>query len=211
MAKNRQKIGTLVLAGFLTAALSFLFLVVSQKSFKVSTDYLIVPSGSADSKDFYTIFKSAEYVNRVLGEVVYSELFINEVIKTGEVNNEFLSFDRKKRLKEWNNMVKVGGEFQYGIVRFEVFSNDQKEAMQVSSAIASVMKTGGSVLSDQTNLYVQILTGPIWEKNPSIEEIVMVIIGGFLVGVILSGIWLYYLSLEKSAREEEYLESLDRI
>ncbi|TSD00957.1 MAG: hypothetical protein Athens071425_519 [Parcubacteria group bacterium Athens0714_25] len=55
-AKNRQKIGTLLLFGFLVAALSFLFLVVSQKSFKASTDYLVVPTGGEDSKDFYSVF-----------------------------------------------------------------------------------------------------------------------------------------------------------
>jgi len=48
MAQNKQKIGTFLLAGFLLAALSFLFLVVSQKSFKASTDYLVVPTGGED-------------------------------------------------------------------------------------------------------------------------------------------------------------------
>lgn len=212
MAQNKQKIGTLFLVGFLVAALSFLFLVVSQKSFKASTDYLVVPSAGAESKDFYSVFKSAEYVNKVLGEVVYSELFIEQVVKTGEVNSEFLPFDRKKRLEAWSEMVKVGGKFQYGIVSFEVFANSQKEAVQISNAIAKVMEAGGSVLDGKADLHVQILTGPIWEKNPSIKEIVSVIVGGFLVGVILSAVWMFYFSTRNLSREEkEYLESLERI
>ncbi len=211
-AKNRQKIGTLLLFGFLVAALSFLFLVVSQKSFKASTDYLVVPTGGEDSKDFYSVFKSAEYVNRVLGEVVYSELFIDQVVKTGEVNSEFLPFDRKERLQEWGQMVKVGGKFQYGIVSFEVFANSQKEAVQISNAIAKVMENGGSVLQDKADLHVQILTGPIWEKNPSVKEIVAVVVGGFLVGVILSAMWAYYFATMGLPREEkEYLESLNEL
>ncbi|HBO16521.1 MAG: hypothetical protein UR69_C0003G0134 [Candidatus Moranbacteria bacterium GW2011_GWE2_35_2-] len=212
MAQNKQKIGTFLLAGFLLAALSFLFLVVSQKSFKASTDYLVVPTGGEDSKDFYSVFKSAEYVNRVLGEVVYSELFIDQVVKTGEVNGEFLPFDRKERLEEWSNRVKVGGKFQYGIVSFEVFANSQKEAVQISNAIAKVMEAGGSVLDGKADLHVQILTGPIWEKNPSVKEIVAVVIGGFLVGVILSAMWAYYFATMGLPREEkEYLESLNEL
>jgi hypothetical protein len=211
-AINRRKIGTILLFGFLMSALSFLFLVVSQKSFKASTDYLIVPGGTSESKDFYSVFKSAEYVNKVLGEVVYSELFINEIIKTGEVNPEFLPFDRKKRLEQWEKMVKVGGKPQYGIVSFEVFSSDQKEVLQVSNAIFGIMKTGGSVLSDQTSLHVQILSGPIWEKNPGVKDIIAVVIGGFLVGSILSGVWIYYFSYGRLSREEkEYLESLNEL
>src|SRR3989344_2164905 len=102
----KRKIGIVVLGGIFLGALSFLFLVLSQKNFKVTTDFLILPSQTS-GQDFYTLSKTSEYLSRVLEETIYSEFFVNKVVGTKKVSAEFLPFDRKARLKEWSRTIQV--------------------------------------------------------------------------------------------------------
>ena len=117
----RLKLAGIIMFGLLVAAFSFLALVVKEKNFKVNTAYLIVQNQGLN-EDYYTLSKSAEYVGKVLGEGIYSELFIDEVLKTGKVNPEFLPFDKKEKMKEWGKNVEVRRNPDLGIMSIEVFT-----------------------------------------------------------------------------------------
>ena len=207
----------MALIGFLAASLSFLFLVASEKNFKTNTDFLIIQN-QTESQDFYSLFKSAEYVRDILSESVYSELFINEVIKTEKVNSEFLPFDKRKRMKEWNKIVKVKSGSQPGIISVEVLGNSQKEVFNISESIIEVMITKNQIFRGEGNLEVKVLSGPIIEKNPGMGDIVMAVIGGFALGFLISLIGIYYKeerdaelyrgTIDKEREDEEYRESL---
>lgn len=178
-----------MLFGFFVASLSFFLLVTKEKNFKVGTDYLIVQNQTS-TQDFYTLSKSAEYIGKILKEGSYSELFINEVVKTGKVNAEFLPFDKKERLKAWSNAVSVGLNPDLGIITVQVFENDQKKAVAISQAIAEVLTTKSSLFyGEGQSINVKILSGPVLEKNPSIINIIFVSIGGFVLGIMLSSLW----------------------
>ncbi|GBE16662.1 chain length determinant protein [bacterium BMS3Abin15] len=212
LALIKQKVGILILVGVLVAALSFLFLVVTEKNFKVSTDFLVVQD-QTESQDFYSLSRSAEYISGILSESVYSELFVDEVVKVGEVNEEFLPFDRKKRLKEWSNIINVTRNAQVGIISIETFSNDPKEALRISESIANVMTTKNYLFRGKVGLDVRVLSGPIAEKNPDINKIISVAVGGFLLGFLISLAWVYYRQVGNGGTTQvsnkEYKESLE--
>ena len=188
----RQKLGIMILVGVLIAALSFLFLVMSQKNFRVSTDFLVVQNQTT-GQDYYSLSKSAEYIGRILGESVHSEAFINEVVKTEKVNSEFLPFDKKKKLDEWSRRVQIKRSQQLAILSIDVLANDQREAVNISDAVAEVLTQKNNLFrgGDQ-NIEVRILSGPIVEKNPSLSNLAAVIIGGLLVGILISFVWFYF-------------------
>ena len=181
----KKKLGIIILVSFLAASLSFLALVASQKSFKASTDFLIIQN-QIESQDFYSLSKSAEYIRDILSESVYSELFIDEAIKTGKVNSEFLPFNKKKRIKEWSRIVKVKSESQPGIISVEVLGNNQKEVFNISEGVIEVMVAKNQLFRGEGNMEVKVLSGPIIEKNPGLSDVIMVIIGGFALGFLLS-------------------------
>ena len=135
LALIKKKMGSIILFAILIAALSFMALLMKEKNFKVSTDYLIVQNQTS-SQDFYTLSKSAQYVGKVLNEGIYSEIFIGEVVKTGKVKPEFLPFDKKEELKTWSNAVSVTLNPDLGIITVQVFDNDQKQAVAISQAVA---------------------------------------------------------------------------
>ncbi|MEI9966754.1 MAG: hypothetical protein WDN67_03930 [Candidatus Moraniibacteriota bacterium] len=79
----RRKVSLAVLIGLLCAAFGFAGLMLFEKRYQDTTDFLIVQA-NAGSMDFYTQFKSSEYLGNLLGESIHSERFINAVIGTGK-------------------------------------------------------------------------------------------------------------------------------
>ena len=74
----------------LVGAFSFLFLVLVEKNFRVVTEYLIVQNPGVGTQDFSSLSKSVEYTGKVMSEAIYSELFVDELIKTGKVTRGWL-------------------------------------------------------------------------------------------------------------------------
>jgi capsular polysaccharide biosynthesis protein len=196
----KRKTTGIVLFGVFVAALSFLILVIKEKNFKVSTDYLIVQNQTGN-QDFYTLSKSAEYIGKVLNEGAYSELFINEITKTGKVNAEFLPFDKKEKMKEWSKIVNVSRNADLGIISINVFDNNQNQALAISNAISDVLITKNSLfLGDGQNINVRVLSGPVMEKNPTIANIFATAISGFILGILLGALWIV---LREDRRKKE--------
>lgn len=206
LALIKRKAGAMLLFGLLIAALSFLFLVVTEKNFKVSTDLLIVQNQTG-SQDFYSLSKSAEYIGKVMNEAVYSELFIDEIIKTKKVGEDFLPLNKKERLKKWSEIVRVSRNSELGIIKIEVLGNDQKEALDISNGIIEIFTTKNYLFRGEGSLDVRVLSGPIVEKNPSFFNIVLAMAGGFLLGILISFVAIYYrweseMALFRQTRED---------
>lgn len=192
------------LAGLFLSSISFLFLVLNEKNFKVNSDFLIVQNANA-SQDAYSLSKSAEYFGKVLSESVYSELFINEVVKTGKVNAEFLPFDKKEKIKTWSKIVSASQNSNLGIINIKVFDNNQKQAIAISEGVSEVLTTKNNLFRGEgQNIEVKILSGPIIEKNPSILNIMAIILGGFLFGFLLSAVLVYYKSQQNKSENPEF-------
>ncbi len=212
--ENKHRIGIIILAGLFLASLSFLFIVTTEKNFKVTTDFLIVQNQTG-SQDFYSLSRSADYIGSVLNKAIYSELFINEVVKTGKVDSNFLPINESERLKDWSKMVRVSRNSQLGIITVEVFGNDQRKTIDISEGIIEVMKTKNYLFRGKFSMDVRVLSGLILEKNPSFKNIVLVVAGGFVVGIVLSGIFFYYFDVEKLRKTEDdnqdYIKSLDEL
>lgn len=188
----KEKIGTMIFVGFLLAAASFLFLLINEKNFSSSTDYLVVQN-STNTTDTYALAKSAEYTGKIISEGVYSELFINEVVKTGKINSEFLPFDKKNKLKNWSKMVGVNQRANLGIINVTVFDNNQKQALAVSQAISEVLTMNSKLfLGEGQMIEVRILSGPVLQNNPSIANIIFATFGGFIFGAFIALVRIFY-------------------
>ncbi|MFA4817305.1 MAG: hypothetical protein WC608_01110 [Parcubacteria group bacterium] len=207
LAKTRVK--SMILSGLLVAALSFLFLVTTQYNFRASSDVLVVQNQNGFT-DYYALSKSADFLTSVLVESAYSEKFISEVKNTNLVSAAFLPANKLDALKKWESMVKISRNPSLGIVHVEVFGADQKQVTDISNAIIQVMTTKNFLfLGSGQNLDVRVLSGPIWEKNPTVANIAVTMISGFLVGIVLSLVWIYFnaeISSEKTLKKYRTLE-----
>ncbi len=181
-----EKKGSILLAGVFVAALSFFVVTLVSPRFKVTTDFMVVQSG-APTQDFYTLFKSSEYLGRVLAESMMSERFINAVVETGQVSKEFLPMEKRDRLKAWREMVTVTSNADLGMLSVTVKADTDREAGSIMQAIAETLVKKNIEFrgGDEKSAEVRILSGPISEKNPSPKELIAIILVAFAAGAAL--------------------------
>lgn len=211
----RYKVKTLILTGLLLGALSFVFLLVTQKSFKATTDLLVVQNQNGFT-DYYALSKSADFLTGVLSESVYSEKFLDEVNKAGVSTATILSNNKLQRLKDWEKMVKISRNPNLGTIHIEVLGGTSAQAADVANAIVKVLTDKSFLfLGNGQDLDVRVLNTPTWESNPSLEEIILSVIGGFVIGMILSFVVVYYKEEKNHQKyasligiKDEHVESL---
>ncbi len=183
----RRSLGSLLLAGLLAGSLAFFALVFFSKHFKVTTDFLVVQTGASQSQDFYSMLKSSEYLGKVLSQSVGSEKFIGAVVETGGVDGNFLPGNPKDRLETWEKMVKVTNNPDVGTLHIEVFGDSDRDTLRVAQAVGQVL-TEKNILfrsGDEKSVEIRTLSGPIVEKNPDMERMILVSSAGILFGTTL--------------------------
>ncbi len=212
LAFIKAKIGTMILFGALVAAISFFLLMVVEKRFQTSTDFLVVQN-NVTNQDFYTQFKSSEYLGKILSEAVFSERFIDAVVQTGKINGDFLPGDKKDKMEAWEKMITVDKNLELGILSVTVKNNSEKDAARVSDGITQVLTEQNMLFrgGDQGSVDIRILSGPILERNPTLKKIAIVSGAGFVAGFLLTAgilLLLRELSFEKAeGKREDMLSS----
>ncbi len=204
----RSKAKNALLAGFFLAALSFLVLIFTEKNFRTTTD-LLVSQNQVGFTDYYALSKSADYLTNILAESVYSEKFLDELKNSGVETGAFLPTDKSRRLKEWKKIADISHTPNLGMIRIRVFSDSQKQATEISNGIIKVLTEKNSLfLGRGQELEVKTLNSPIWEKNPGLAHIILVIGGGFIVGAALELLRVWLKNQGRVRDSDAYLESL---
>jgi len=209
----REKIGIIILFGLIFSLISFYAFIFTQKRYETTTDFLIIQEQEGN-QDFYSLSKSAEYMGGVLSEAVYSSIFIEELKKTDKVSVLYFPSDGREALKKWKKAVKIERSTSLGIIKIKVYDNDKRVSESISQGISEIMINKNHLFRGKVNTEVRILSGPIVEKNPNLMEIILVICGGFLAGVAMKILHIYYKFVDSAIRikeEEEYLRSLREI
>lgn len=188
----KKSLVPIFLAGVFLGVLSFFLLVATQKNSRAATDLLVVQN-SENISDYYTMSKSVDYLNGVLIESVYSEKFLAEMKNIDNSAVDFLPVDKADRLKAWQKTVSIKKNANIGIITVEVFGDSSKQTVKISNALIDVLTNKYSLFLGQgQNIEIKVLSGPIAEKNPTIAQIFWVSIGGFIIGVLISCLWIYY-------------------
>lgn len=196
LIKNSFK--SAILVGLLLGAISFLILVVTQKSFRSSID-VIIAQNQEGKVDYYEMSRSADYLSSILTEAIYSEKFLDEVNSTGKNSGDFLIGDKAKKIKKWEKIINVKKNAGVGIMKLEIFGDTQNQVGEVSNGVLDVLINKNSLFFGKgQNLEVRVLSGPIIEKNPSFGKIAVTSVGGFVVGILLTFLFVIY--------REEYFE-----
>ncbi|MEI6650297.1 MAG: hypothetical protein WCL23_02560 [Candidatus Moraniibacteriota bacterium] len=197
----RKYAGIATYVGLAFAAIGFISLFVFGPKYTVRTDYLISQQ-DAQTKDYYTLTRSAEYMSKVLTEVVPSERFIAAVIDTGKTDEGFLPQDKLQKLNAWKKMVRVDKRLDLGIISVSVSENDLRSAQKVSQGISQVItdKNGAFLGTGDQNVPVSILTGPLAEQNPSLSKILIAAVAGFFGGFLVTLLYSFSRIELKAAR-----------
>ncbi|MFA6160290.1 MAG: hypothetical protein WC678_04380 [Parcubacteria group bacterium] len=203
----KKYLTTAILAGLFLGAVSFLILIVTQKSFRGNTDILIVQNQEG-AVDYYAMSRSADYLSSILSESVYSEKFLDETVSTGKISTNLFSGSQADKLKTWQKTINIKKNSTVGILSLEIFGNTERQTNDISNGVLDVLINKNSMfLGTNQNLKIQVLSGPIIEKNPSFFQIILASFGGFLVGMILIFMFGIYRNQTGNAKDESYLSA----
>ncbi len=191
LALLSEKKGSIFLFGVFVAATVFFVETAVSARYAVRTDFMVVQTSS--SQDFYTLFKSSEYLSKVLSESMYSERFINAVIETGKVSAQgFLPTDKRDRLNRWRSMVSVDKNIELGMLSVSVKADTEREAGKTMEALTEVLINRNKEFrgGDEKSVEIRILSGPITDRNPTPKELLTLSVLGFLAGAFVRAAWL---------------------
>lgn len=192
--------------GFLGASVAFFALMFTTPHYRSTSEFLVVQSGGGN-QDFYSQFKSSEYLSKVLAEAIHSESYINAVVATGKVSNTMLPLDKKLRLEEWEKMVKVKKNLELGVIEVQVEGDRQNEMTAVMEGVTDVLVNQNTLFrgGDPNSVQIKILSGPIIEKVPGVSLVVKTVIAGFLAGLLITLLALFL----KQKKRVQKLEGLN--
>ncbi|MCW1888805.1 MAG: hypothetical protein KIH67_004640 [Candidatus Moranbacteria bacterium] len=195
----KAKFWTMFLFGLLTGTIAFFITIAVLPYYRSSSDFLVVQTNQTN-QDFYTQFKSSEYLGKVLGEAIYSESFINAVIGTGKISGESLPFDKKSRLEQWQKTVHVEKNLELGVIHVAVSGNDQREITKISEGISDVLINQNTLFrgGNPDSVQIRVLSGPIIEKTPTLETLAKILLSSFVAGFLMSLLYFFGKSEKKN-------------
>lgn len=200
LALISEKKGSIFLFGLFVAAAVFFAETALSPRYAVRTDFMVVQSSG--SQDFYTLFKSSEYLGKVLSESIYSERFINAVIETGKVSPQgFLPSDKRERLKTWRQMISVEKNVELGMLSVIVKADTEREAGKVMEALSDVLINRNKEFrgGDDKAVEIRVLSGPIADRNPTPKDLFILSTLGFLAGAFIRALWISMKGLSRSS------------
>lgn len=112
-----------------------------------------------------------------------------------------------EKLKNWQKTISIKKNPTVGILTLEVFGDTERQTNDISVGVLDVLINKNSTfLGANQNLKIQILSGPITEKNPSVSKIILASLAGFLIGIILVFMWAIYKNPAKTEKKEKEQE-----
>ena len=181
-----RQVVSIVMTGVVVALFALGTLILVQPKYSSSMDFLLVQANT-NGQDFYSAFKSAEYLGKVLSQAIYSERFITAVIESGKIDDRFLPANKKERLDEWANIITVRNNLELGIISVSVDGRSDRDAARIMSGVAEVLTQKNALFrsGDEKSVEVRVLSGPILEVQPTFQKLLLVAFSGFLSGLFL--------------------------
>jgi len=181
-----RRVVSIVMTGVMVALFALGTLILVQPKYSSSMDFLLVQANT-NGQDFYSAFKSAEYLGKVLSQAIYSERFITAVIESGKMDDRFLPANKKERLDEWANIITVRNNLELGIISVSVDGQSDRDAARIMSGVAEVLTQKNALFrsGDEKSVEVRVLSGPILEIQPTFQKLLLVAFTGFLSGLFL--------------------------
>lgn len=186
MKLTKKRIEVMIFIGLLSAAFAFLGAITTQKSYRSTTDLLLVQN-QPGYPDYYAMFKSSEYLSKVLVDAVYSEKFLDEMAANGIIaTTSFLPDGKAERLKAWRKSVETSRSADSGIVTIEVFNDNSRDTGKIAESMITVLTTKNKMfLGEGKDVEVRVLSGPMVEKNMDTAKVAGIIGGGMVAGMLL--------------------------
>lgn len=179
----------LVIVGIILAGISGVVSALLPLEYRAEADVLVI-SKSRYGVDPYTIVKSAERVGENLAEIMKTDDFFEKVLEGyGEQidASRFENVADRVRRRRWRQAVQ--GEVVYGtsVLKIRSYHTDPGSAAALAEAAAGTLASRGWEYVGG-DVDIRVVNNPAVSRYPVRPNILLNILGGFVIGVLLMGV-----------------------
>lgn len=179
----------LLVVGIILAGVSGVVSALLPLEYRAEADVLVI-SKSRYGVDPYTIVKSAERVGENLAEIMTTDDFFEKVLEEAGTQIDASPFENvsdRVRRRRWSQSVQ--GEVVYGtsVLKIRTFHTDPGSAAALAAGVASTLSSRGWEYVGG-DVDIRVVNNPAVSRYPVRPNIILNILGGFIVGVLLMGV-----------------------
>lgn len=197
-----QHFKSLIWFTILGAILAFSLSLIQEKQFEASGRLIIVSRNL--SLDAYLASKASERFGSILVEKIYSNAFLNEVLKSDPKINDNFGNSVSERLKNWKNSVSAKIKSASGVLELSVFHIDQNQAQRIAEALFNQVIASSKIYIGGQGVDVQIIDAPSVSLRPVRPSIPLNILIGAFIGFIGTLVVIYLFSDSLENIQSEY-------
>lgn len=182
-ASKLRNFFTIICFGFLVALLAFSISLWLTPRYKSTVKLLTLNTDT--TIDTYTASKTANYITSILGEIIYSDSFINNVFNSEANLLDELGQGSEQRQKAWSRIVKTTVQENNGIIIINVYGNDKYQTALLASTIGNYLVANhGQYDGAAERVNVKMIDTPSIYETWSIKQIAQDTGLGFLAGLL---------------------------
>lgn len=198
----RSRIEYLVIIVLTTMLVAVVITLASPSEYAASARILVVQK--QQTIDAYTASKSADYIASLLNEALYSNSFLDALVKSDNSLSSHLSSDTTTRSKEWAKKVDSSVLSNKGILSLKVYDEDSKLALHYASVIvATLTSQGASYYGGNETIELRVIDAPSVTKKPARPSLPLNVAASVLVGLALDVVYIFILDVRLARRLEE--------
>ncbi|MBI2410320.1 MAG: hypothetical protein HYV32_00290 [Candidatus Kerfeldbacteria bacterium] len=143
--------------------------------------------------DSYTAAKNAEKISQGLSAVVHTSSFLDQVIKTGEVQlDDLAKLSEEDKRDEWKKKVSARIVPNTSILEIVAYDTNPDQATTLVQAMSTVMLTHGADYHGAGDtIELRVVDSPLTSTRPVRPNIFLYGFASALLGAIAAAVWMF--------------------
>ncbi len=190
LRKLLQRIRFIFLIAIVTAVVTGAVSLLFPLEYRADAEVLVIPK-TRFGVDPYTVAKSAERVAEGIAGVIPTNDFYRQVITNSNYAVDAQAFKRETEIEQrraWEKTIIPTVIFGSGIVRVSAYSVSREQAGVLAGAVVDTIVAKGNEYTG-ADVVMKVVNPPVitnWPVRPNIPTNIAL---GFLLGAVVSGIW----------------------
>ena len=185
----KKHLKLIIFWGVALALLSGLVSLFFPRQYSATSQVLII-SRDRSGVDPYTQVKSAERIGENLAQIMQTTDFYNKVMEAQASfdRQKWQNFTNRQRRKQWFKDVQGAMTYGTSLLQTTVYGNTSEDALALASAVNGVLTSRGWEYVGG-DIAVKAVNDPLVSRLPARPNFVLNTILGFIIGVLLSCLW----------------------
>lgn len=186
----------------LGALLAFSLSLLQEKQYEASGRLIIVSRNL--NLDPYYASKAGERLGSILVETIYSNAFLNDILKSNSKIIDDFGLTISQRIKNWKKTISARIKSSSGVLDLSVFHIDQNQALAIASSVFDKITENAQKYIGGQGVEIQVIDPPTVSPKPVRPSIFFNVLIGASIGLFGTLIMIYLFSEDFEKTQAEY-------